>query len=79
MGNELHDWGQHEAYSQKGNKHMIKWATVTNVSPFNVQFDGELTASPKTYKRLSVYAPVVNDRVVFLVIAGQYLCLGNFI
>ncbi len=57
---------------------MIKWAVVTSVSPFNVKFDGETTASPKAYKKPKGYTPTLNDRVCFLVVNKQYVCLGGY-
>lgn len=57
----------------------IKFATVTSVSPFNIKFDGENTASTRVYKRLSSYNPVVNDRISVIVVDGIYLVLGKVV
>ncbi len=54
----------------------VKSGTVTAVSPFAVQFDGESTTA--TYLKPKNYTPVVNDRVYFLVVDGAYICLGAY-
>lgn len=54
----------------------VKSGTVTSVSPFAVQFDGESTTA--TYLKPKNYTPVINDRVYFLVVAGKYVCLGAY-
>ena len=58
---------------------MIKWAEVTSVLPFKVKFFGEELESPRVYKMQSSYTPIKGDVVAFVIIAGQYLCLGKFI
>lgn len=57
---------------------MIKWAEVTSISPFKVKFFGESLESPRVYKRPSNYNPAVGDIVAFLVLGGQYLCMGKY-
>lgn len=57
---------------------MIKWAIVTSVSPFRVQFDGEERESPRAYRKPKNYTPDINDRVCFLFLNNQYICLGSF-
>ena len=57
---------------------MIRWATVTAASPFRVAFDGELE-SPATYLKPKNGTITVGDRVAFLVLGGQYVCLGVYI
>ena len=45
-----------------------------------VQFDGETTASQKSYKRLASYSsPTVNDRVMMVKIGGSYVILGKIV
>lgn len=68
--------------SKEDYKHMIniKFATVTNIAPFNIKFDGENTASTRVYKRLSSYNSITSgDRIAVLVIAGTYLVLGKVV
>lgn len=57
---------------------MIKWGIVTSISPFHVRFDGEEESSPRIYKKPSTYTPQLNDRIAFLVIDSQYVCLGKY-
>lgn len=54
----------------------VKSGTVTAISPFTVQFDGESTTA--TYLKPKNYTPVVNDRVYFLFANGKYVCLGAY-
>lgn len=54
----------------------LKWGTVTSSSPFQVKFDGETTS--QTYAKQKNYTAAVNDRVAFLVINKQYICLGAY-
>ena len=60
---------------------MIKYATVTSVTPFKVKFDIDGTESANiSYKRLVSYpAPAVGDRVVFLFDGKNILCLGKVV
>lgn len=58
---------------------MIKWAIVTSLSPFKVRFDGETEESPREYKRPKTYTPVLEDRVCFLLVNNQYICLGAYV
>lgn len=57
---------------------MIKWATVTNIAPFKVRFDGETIESPRAYKKPKGYTPTLNDRVCFYISNNQYVCLGAY-
>lgn len=56
-------------------------ATVTSTSGgVFVQFDGETTASQKSYKRLASYSsPAVSDRVLLIKVGGTYVILGKVI
>lgn len=54
----------------------IKCATVTSVSPFKCQFDGE--SNSLTYPKPSIYTPTLNDRVYFICADGKYVCLGKY-
>ena len=58
---------------------MKKYATVTQVSPLRIKFDGETTASDNLYNRLVSYSPQVGDRVVVDVENGKYLILGKVV
>lgn len=59
---------------------MIKYATVTSVSPFRVKFDVDGVESSNTsYKRLEWYTPKVNDRVAFLDDGKQKICIGKVV
>lgn len=42
-----------------------------------VQFEGEDTASDKSYAVVQSYHPVLNDRVVMVAISGTYIILGS--
>jgi len=58
-----------------------KLGTVTSTSGgVFVQFDGETTASQKSYKRLASYSnPAVNDRVLLIKVGGTYIILGKVV
>lgn len=43
----------------------------------SVQFEGEDTASDKSYTVMQDYHPTLNDRVVMLNISGTYIVLGS--
>lgn len=57
----------------------ILLGTVTSVSPFYIQFDGESTPSARQYKKLSSYAPSINDRVVLIQDKNIYVCIGKVV
>lgn len=42
-----------------------------------IKLSGEETAREKSYKRLSSYAPAINDRVILAKISGTYVVLGK--
>lgn len=44
-----------------------------------VIFDGEDTAGQKTYRYLSSYTPVANNRVLLAKVAGSYVILGKIV
>ena len=54
----------------------LKWGTVTSASPFQVKFDGETTS--QSYHKPKSYTATINDRVAFLVVNKQYICLGAY-
>ena len=57
-----------------------KLGTVTSTSGgVFVRFDGETTASQKSYKRLASYSPAVNDRVLLIKVGGTYIILGRVV
>ena len=56
-----------------------KYATVTQVAPLRIKFDGETTASDNLYNRLASYSPKLNDRIVVDVDNGKYLILGEVV
>lgn len=59
---------------------MIKYATVTSVSPFKVKFDVDGAESSNTsYKYPAWYTPMAGDRVAFLDDGKQKLCLGKVV
>lgn len=70
-----------DAQSKKGgcDISMKKYATVTQVSPLRIKFDGETVASDNLYNRLASYSPKLNDRVVVDVDNEKYLILGEVV
>lgn len=56
---------------------LLRLATITSTSPLRVQFDGEATASPKTYKRLGSYSPVLGHRVLAARVGRSWVILGQ--
>jgi len=58
-----------------------KLGTVTSTSGgVFVQFDGETTASQKSYKCLASYSsPTVSDRVLLVKVGGSYVILGKIV
>lgn len=51
--------------------------TAIDSGGVSVQFEGEDTASDKTYTVVQSYHPTLNDRVVMLNISGTYIVLGS--
>lgn len=51
--------------------------TTINSGGVSVQFEGEDTASDKTYTVVQNYHPTLGDRVVMLNISGTYIVLGS--
>lgn len=53
-------------------------ATVTNITGgVSVQFDGETTASPRKYMRLTSYTAVIGDRVLMARAGSTWVILGK--
>lgn len=53
-----------------------KVAAITSASSVAVLFDGETTASGKTYQRLTSYQPAIGDRVLLLRVGSTFVALG---
>lgn len=51
--------------------------TAIDSGGVSVQFEGEDTASDKTYTVVQSYHPTLNDRVVMLNVSGTYIVLGS--
>jgi len=45
----------------------------------NIIFDGESSASTKTYPYLSSYTPTANDRVLLAIVGKGWIILGEII
>lgn len=58
---------------------MKKYATVTQVNPLRIKFDGEISPSDNLYNRLASYTPQTGDRVVVDIENGKYLILGKVV
>ena len=67
-----------EAQDKERGEHMIKWAEVTSASPFKVKFFGEELESPREHRKPGAYTPAIGDVVAFIVLGGQYVCLGKY-
>lgn len=57
-------------------KGIFRLGTITGGK---VKFDGEESASQKTYKRLGSYTLTNGDRVLLVRISGTYVVLGKVI
>lgn len=55
--------------------------TVGGVSASGVTivFDGQTTATAKSYKRLASYSPAPGDRILAVKISGSYVVLGKIV
>lgn len=55
----------------------LRLATVTDNSPLQVMFDGEVTSSGQTYKSVNDYWPNQGDRVLMGQVGSGWVCLGK--
>ena len=64
--------------TQKRFEPLLYLATVGAVTSSGVTliFDGQTTATAKSYKRLSSYSPTAGDRVLVAKMSGSYVVLG---
>lgn len=53
-------------------------ATITSTTGgLFVRFDGETAASPRSYKRLNTYTPVIGARVLLARVGSTWVVLGS--
>jgi hypothetical protein len=62
-----------------GGEREFRLATITQASPLRLQFDGEDTASTRTYTRLASYTVTLGDRVLCGRIGTTWTVLGKVI
>lgn len=58
---------------------LLYLATIGAVTSSGVTliFDGQTTATAKSYKRLASYSPSAGDRVLVAKMSGSYVALGK--